>query len=110
MAVPLLHCRRSSCLTPPTLTARLPCPSPLSQPHSDYDLDGAVGVGSAGGLALARHLLQGDADDGAVLARLAAAVQVRWPGGWRACVAARSWRLEAGAADRCGSPPWPCRV
>ncbi|PRW33965.1 flap endonuclease GEN-like protein 1 [Chlorella sorokiniana] len=42
---------------------------------SDYDLDGAAGVGSAGGLALARHLLQGDTDDSRVLERLAEAVQ-----------------------------------
>ena len=47
---------------------------------SDYDLDGAQGVGSVGGLALARHLLQGDSDDGRVLERLAALVQVRGGG------------------------------
>ncbi|KAL4425232.1 hypothetical protein ABPG75_009248 [Micractinium tetrahymenae] len=42
---------------------------------SDYDLDGAQGVGSVGGLAIARYLLQGDPDDSQVLQRLAALVQ-----------------------------------
>ena len=49
---------------------------------SDYDLDGAQGVGSVGGLALARHLLQGDSGDGRVLERLAALVQVGSAHGW----------------------------
>eukprot|EP00887_Chlorella_sp_A99_P003372 scaffold7.g3372.t1 len=39
---------------------------------SDYDLDGAQGVGSAGALAVARHLIGGDADDARVLERLEA--------------------------------------
>lgn len=52
------------------------CPVLPLASSSDYDLDGAAGVGSAGGLAVARHLLQGDADDSAVLERLAAAVRV----------------------------------
>ncbi|PSC67428.1 phosphatidate cytidylyltransferase [Micractinium conductrix] len=42
---------------------------------TDYSLDGAQGVGSVGGLAVARHLLQGDTHDGAVIERLAALVQ-----------------------------------
>jgi hypothetical protein len=81
---------------------------------SDYDLDGAQGVGSVGGLALARHLLQGDSGDGRVLERLAALVQVG--GGWqdsgtylapvlRACTASSKdvGMIAAGQLEACSA-------
>lgn len=61
-------------------------------PHADYDLDGAQGVGSIGGLAIARYLVRGGdlegqqpggstaGDDGLVMQRLTALVQVRGSG------------------------------
>ena len=72
----ILGCRVSN-------TCFYPSQPPLPPLPTDYDLDGARGVGSAGGLALARHLLlQGgeDADnDDDLLERLAERIKVRGP-------------------------------